>query len=113
MRHILIGLLLASCAPRSEAPRAPRSLGGPGPGEGQGGSGGRRAERAVAAFAVHCYDVGRAAAEAMPGVEKVWSGFRGFEEVNEVTFDPARVTVAELEDAIRRSGTLKRRIEKN
>lgn len=107
MRRILIGLLLASCAPRSEAPRAPRSLGG------EGGGSGKRAERVVAAFAVQCYDVGRSAVESLPGVEKVWSGFRGFEEVNEVTYDPKRVSVAQLEEAIRKAGTLKRRIERN
>jgi len=62
-------------------------------------------ERRTATFAVHCYDVGRATLTGLPGVVAVESGWRGGHEINVVRYDPAQVSPARLEEALRRAGT--------
>jgi len=38
-------------------------------------------------------------------VKQVENGFRGFREINTVTFDPSLVTVGEMAAALREAGT--------
>jgi ornithine cyclodeaminase/alanine dehydrogenase-like protein (mu-crystallin family) len=38
-------------------------------------------------------------------VKKVSSGWRGSMEVNTAVFDPARITVEQMEEALKRAGT--------
>ena len=59
-------------------------------------------------FAVSCYDVGKSALSDLPGVADVDRGFEGTEEVNRVKYDPARITVAAMEAALRKAGTFRR-----
>jgi len=56
-------------------------------------------------FYVQWYDVGKKALEGLEGVNKVTRGFRGFREINTVYYDPAVVTVEEMEDALKKAGT--------
>lgn len=49
--------------------------------------------------------MGKAALEGLPGVERVTRGFRGFREVNTVTFDPAKISVPEMVEELTRAGT--------
>jgi copper chaperone CopZ len=49
--------------------------------------------------------VGRAALEGLPGVKKVENGFRGWREINTVSYDPAEITVEKMVEALTRAGT--------
>jgi len=66
--------------------------------------------KAKAVFAVHCYDVGKAALEDMDGVISVERGWRGLNEINTVIYDPEKITVEEMEDALKRANTYKETI---
>ena len=60
---------------------------------------------AKAVFVVHCYDEGKTALETMPGVKRVDRGFRHFREINTVYYDPAVITVLDMEMALKKAGT--------
>jgi copper chaperone CopZ len=60
---------------------------------------------AKAVFVVHCYDEGKTALEGMKGVKKVDKGFRHFREINTVYYDPAEITIPEMEEALKKAGT--------
>ncbi len=60
---------------------------------------------ATAVFAVHCYDEGHDALQGLPGVRKVERGTRFFQEINTVTYDPRVVSVKDLEESLKKSGT--------
>lgn len=49
--------------------------------------------------------MGKAALEGLHGVKKVEKGFRGWREINAVTFDPAEITVEKMVEALTRAGT--------
>jgi copper chaperone CopZ len=49
--------------------------------------------------------VGKAALEGLPGVKKVTSGFRGFREINTVTYDPATIHPDRMVSALKQAGT--------
>lgn len=49
--------------------------------------------------------MGKAALEGLKGVKKVERGFRDFKEINTVYYDPAIVTVEEMEQALKRAQT--------
>lgn len=51
--------------------------------------------------------------ERLPGVKKVEKGFHGFREINTVFYDPAKVTVDEMERALKKAGTYKETLEAN
>ena len=46
--------------------------------------------------------------ERLPGVKRVEKGFHGFHEINTVFYDPAKVTVGEMEKALKKAGTYKK-----
>jgi hypothetical protein len=62
-------------------------------------------ELAKATFAVHCYDVGAGALDGKPGVVSVERGWRGFREVDRVTFDPQQVSLGQLEGWLKAADT--------
>ena len=49
--------------------------------------------------------MGKAALEGLHGVKKVEKGFRGGQEINTVTFDPAEITVEKMVETLTRAGT--------
>jgi hypothetical protein len=49
--------------------------------------------------------VGKAALDGLDGIEKVTLGFRNFKEINTVTYDPARIGVEDMVDALKAAGT--------
>jgi len=58
-----------------------------------------------AVFAVRCYDVGAAALEGQPGVLSIDKGWHGSNEVNRVVYDPGKVTLKQIEQRLKESGT--------
>ena len=56
--------------------------------------------------------MGKAALEGRPGIASVTSGWRGMKEVNTVVYDPARVTINEMESALKKAGTYQGTVEK-
>ena len=49
--------------------------------------------------------VGQAALEGLNGIKNVEKGFRGFKEINTVTYDPAVITTEEMEAALKKART--------
>jgi copper chaperone CopZ len=49
--------------------------------------------------------VGKAALEGLKGVKSVEKGFRKFKEINTVHYDPAIVTIEEMEETLKKAGT--------
>jgi hypothetical protein len=45
--------------------------------------------------------------ERLDGVKRVQNGFRGSKEINTVDYDPARVTIATMEAALKQAGTFR------
>ena len=56
-------------------------------------------------FYVQWYSVGKAALEGLKGVKKVTSGFKGFREINTVTYDAGIITPDEMVSALKNYGT--------
>ena len=55
--------------------------------------------------------MGKGALEGLKGVKKVEKGFRGFKETNTVYYDPASITIREMEEALKKAGTYRSRAE--
>lgn len=49
--------------------------------------------------------MGEAALEGLDGVEVVTKGFKGFREINTVTYDDDAVTIDEMTTALKKAGT--------
>ena len=64
-----------------------------------------RDDLAKAVFFVTWYDVGQAALEGLDGIRTVKKGFHGFKEINTVYFDPAVITIEEMEVALKKANT--------
>ncbi len=62
-------------------------------------------------FYVSWYDVGKAALVGLDGVKKVKNGWRNFKEINTVYYDPSKVTIEEMEDALKKADTYQGRAE--
>ena len=56
-------------------------------------------------FYVQWYSVGKSALEGLKGVKKVTSGFKGFREINTVTYDAGMITPDEMVSALKNAGT--------
>ena len=56
-------------------------------------------------FYVKWFDVGKEALEGLKGVTRVEKGFRYFKEINTVYYDPAVITIEEMELALKKAGT--------
>ena len=66
---------------------------------------GGEASLAKATFYVYWYDVGKSALEGLKGVKKVENGWHNLKEINRVYYDPAAVTIGEMEAALKRAKT--------
>ena len=62
-------------------------------------------------FGVDWYDVGQTALEGRQGIKQVTSGWRGSMEINTVDYDPAVISIKEMEKALKKSGTYKKTIK--
>jgi hypothetical protein len=49
--------------------------------------------------------VGARALEGLDGISGITRGFAGGREINTVTFDPTRVSIAQMEALLKRAGT--------
>lgn len=49
--------------------------------------------------------MGKAALEGLQGVKKVEKGFRNFKEINTVYYDPAIISIEEMEEALKEAKT--------
>ena len=56
-------------------------------------------------FTVQWYDVGQNALEGLKGVNKVDKGFRDSREINTVHYDSEKITIQEMETALKNAGT--------
>ena len=56
-------------------------------------------------FYVAWYDVGKAALDGLPGVNKVTSGWHKFREINTVDYDPTIISVDEMVAVLKDAGT--------
>ena len=62
-------------------------------------------ELSTAVFYVHWYDVGEAALEGLEGIKKIDIGFQNLKEINTVYYDSSEITIEEMEEALKKSGT--------
>ncbi|MBW2476621.1 MAG: hypothetical protein JRE63_04770 [Deltaproteobacteria bacterium] len=60
---------------------------------------------AKATFVVHCNDVGVSALQGKPGVISVQRGWSGVREIDRVVYDPQVVSLIELENWLKETGT--------
>ena len=51
--------------------------------------------------------MGKAALEGLDGITRVTSGFRNFKEINTVTYDPEKIGVEEMVDALKAAETFR------
>ena len=51
--------------------------------------------------------------ERLPGIKRVEKGFYHFREINTVFYDPAKVTVDQMERALKKAGTYKKTLGEN
>lgn len=56
-------------------------------------------------FKVKCYDDGKAALQGLKGVQKVETGFHYIHETDTVYYDPGKITIKEMETALKKAGT--------
>ena len=56
-------------------------------------------------FHVKWFDVGKEALDGLKGVKRVEKGFHYFKEINTVYYDPAFITIEEMESALKKAGT--------
>ena len=54
--------------------------------------------------------MGKAALEGLNGVRKVERGFYRSMEINTVYYDPSRISIEEMEKALRKAGTYRKTI---
>lgn len=54
--------------------------------------------------------MGKAALEGLDGVKNVTRGWRGFMEINSVTYDPAEITIEDMENVLKGAGTYRETI---
>ncbi len=58
-----------------------------------------------ATFYVYWYDVGKSALEGLKGVKKVENGWHNSKEINRVYYDPAAVSIDDMEAALEKAKT--------
>ena len=65
----------------------------------------RKSEWPEVVFFVSWYDVGEEVLEGLKGVDMVNKGFQNSTETNIVWYDPALITIREMEKALKEAGT--------
>ena len=56
-------------------------------------------------FKVKCYDEGKSALQGLNGIKKIETGFHYIHETDTVYFDPTKITIEEMEAALKKAGT--------
>ena len=72
---------------------------------GQALAGSKADSQSQVTFYVHWFDVGKSALERLKGVKQVTSGFKGFKEINTVTYDPHQISITEMQKALKSART--------
>ena len=62
-------------------------------------------ELSTAVFYVQWYDVGKAALEGLEGIKRIEKGFHNSKEINTVYYEASKITIEEMENALRKAGT--------
>ena len=62
-------------------------------------------ELSSAVFYVQWYDVGETALEGLEGVKRIEKGFHNAKEINTVYYESSKITIEEMEDALKKAGT--------
>ena len=62
-------------------------------------------ELSTVTFYVQWYDVGEAALEGLEGIKRIDKGFQNLKEINTVYYDSSAITIEEMEEALKKSGT--------
>ena len=62
-------------------------------------------ELSTAVFYVQWYDVGETALEGLEGIKRIEKGFHNSKEINTVYYDASKITIAEMEGALKKAGT--------
>ena len=52
-----------------------------------------------------------AALDGQPGVMHVTKGWRGFQEVNRVVYDPQQITLEQMQQKLKQAGTYRKTVE--
>jgi hypothetical protein len=56
--------------------------------------------------------VGEAALDGLEGIQRIDKGFHGFREINTVYYDASKISVKEMEGALKKAGTYLGTMEK-
>ena len=56
-------------------------------------------------FKVKCYDEGKSALQGLNGIKNIETGFHHIHETDTVYFDPMKITIKEMEAALKKGGT--------
>jgi len=59
----------------------------------------------TAVFYVYWYDVGKSALDGLEGIKRIENGFHNSKEINIVYYDASIITIEEMEDALKKTGT--------
>ena len=59
----------------------------------------------TAVFYVQWYDVGKSALDGLEGIKRIENGFHNSKEINTVYYDASIITIEEMEDALKKTGT--------
>ena len=62
-------------------------------------------ELSTAVFYVQWYDVGETALEGLEGIKRIEKGFHNSKEINTVYYEFTKITIEEMEDALKKAGT--------
>ena len=62
-------------------------------------------ELSTAVFYVQWYDVGKTALEGLEGIKRIEKGFHNSKEINTVYYESSKITIEEMEDALKKAGT--------
>lgn len=62
-------------------------------------------ELSTAVFYVQWYDVGKTALEGLEGIKRIEKGFHNSKEINTVYYESSKITIEEMEDALKKART--------
>ena len=62
-------------------------------------------ELSTAVFYVQWFDVGETALEGLEGIKRIEKGFYNSKEINTVYYESSKITIEEMEDALKKAGT--------
>jgi hypothetical protein len=65
-----------------------------------------------AVFKVNCYDEGKSALQGLRGIQRIETGFHYVHETDTVYYYPKKITIEEMETALKKAGTYVETLEK-